>query len=326
MARKKRKPSLKLNSAENIQKKLSARQQKQIKQMFVDLAKKAEKEAEKLKGKDNISSVLRRKYLQDIAKELEKQVDLDFTRIHRMIKENMEESSESVIECIREFEEKIGFPAKYAWMNIPTDAVVAVTSGKLYRGNWSLSNSIWGLDNKIKKDIQKVVAQGIAMNMSAYDIAKDLEKYVNPSAKKSWEWSKVYPGTNKKVDYSAQRLARTMVHHAFQYTFVEGTKHNPFITKYKWISSKKDKRLCKICEERDGKLYDKDKLPLDHPNGRCTFVAVFDKSMTEIGDDLAAWVKGKEGDYPEIDNYINKMFSSSSKNFDDKEKIFKKKR
>ena len=64
-------------------------------------------------------------------------------------------------------------------------------------------------------DIQYIVAQGIASQKSAFDIAKDLEKYVDPSAKKDWAWSKVYPGTKKVVDYNAQRLARTMVSHAY---------------------------------------------------------------------------------------------------------------
>lgn len=277
--------------------------------MFTRLAKEAREKAKKLEGRDNISSIIQKKYLEDLAKELEHQLNADFANLKKNLEQDMTQVSESVIDCVREFEESVGMPISNSWLNVPVDAVEAVQSGKLYAGNWTLSSRIWGMERKVIKDIHTVIAEGIAANKSAYDIAKDLEKYVDPKAKKDWNWSKVYPGTNRKVDYSAQRLARTMVSHAYQFSFVESTKDNPFIAKYKWISSH-DKRVCPICKERDGKLFDKDKLPLDHPNGRCTFVSVFEKSATQISDEMAAWVKGKEGDFPKIDEYMKKKFGT----------------
>ena len=305
----KKKPQISLSSAEEVRDKITAKQTKQIQAMFTKLAKEAREKAKKLEGRDNISSIIQKKYLEDLAKELEHQLNADFANLKKNLEQDMTQVSESVIDCVREFEESVGMPISNSWLNVPVDAVEAVQSGKLYAGNWTLSSRIWGMERKVSKDIHTVIAEGIAANKSAYDIAKDLEKYVDPKAKKDWNWSKVYPGTNRKVDYSAQRLARTMVSHAYQFSFVESTKDNPFITKYKWISSH-DKRVCPICKERDGKLFDKDKLPLDHPNGRCTFVSVFNKSATQISDEMAAWVKGKEGDFPKIDEYMKKKFGT----------------
>lgn len=305
----KKKPQISLSSAEEVRDKITARQTKQIQAMFTRLAKEAREKAKKLEGRDNISSIIQKKYLEDLAKELEHQLNADFANLKKNLEQDMTQVSESVIDCIREFEESVGMPISNSWLNVPVDAVEAVQSGKLYAGNWTLSSRIWGMERKVIKDIHTVIAEGIAANKSAYDIAKDLEKYVDPKARKDWNWSKVYPGTNRKVDYSAQRLARTMVSHAYQFSFVESTKDNPFIEKYKWISSH-DKRVCPICKERDGKLFDKDKLPLDHPNGRCTFVSVFEKSATQISDEMAAWVKGKEGDFPKIDEYMKKKFGT----------------
>lgn len=304
-----KKPQISLSSAEEVRDKITAKQAKQIKAMFTKLAKEAREKAKKLEGRDNISSIIQKKYLEDLAKELEHQLNADFAKLKKNLEQDMTQVSESVIDCVREFEESVGMPISNSWLNVPVDAVEAVQSGKLYAGNWTLSSRIWGMEKKVSKDIHTVIAEGIAANKSAYDIAKDLEKYVDPKAKKDWNWSKVYPGTNRKVDYSAQRLARTMVSHAYQFSFVESTKDNPFITKYKWISSH-DKRVCPICKERDGKLFDKDKLPLDHPNGRCTFVSVFEKSSMQISDEMAAWVKGKEGDFPKIDEYMKKKFGT----------------
>lgn len=302
-----RKPQISLSSADEIRDKITARQIKQIQNMFLKLAKEAREKAKKLEGRYNISSIIQRKYLEDLAKELEHQMKADFANLKNNIEQDMRQVSEGVIDCIKEYEESIGMPISNAWLSVPVDAIEAVSSGKLYAGNWTLSSRIWGIERKAIKDIHTVIAEGIAANRSAYDIAKDLEKYVDPKAKKDWNWSKVYPGTNRKIDYSAQRLARTMVSHAYQFSFVESTKDNPYIAKYKWISSH-DKRVCKICKERDGKLFDKDKLPLDHPNGRCTFISVFEKSAMQISDEMAAWVKGKEGDFPKIDAYMKKRF------------------
>lgn len=299
------KPKINLSSAEEVMDKVTDAQAKRISKMFEAMAKEVAKKADKYKGKENISSIIRKKYLEDLAKELKKQTEADFKNLEANIKDDMLEVGKSVVECIRVFEESIGMNAKNAWLNVPIDAVTAVATGKIYAGNWTLSKRIWGIEKKVHKDIEEVIAKGIAENMSAYDIAKDLERYVDPKARKDWNWSKVYPGTNKRVDYSAQRLARTMVSHAYQFSFVKSTKDNPFIAKYKWISSH-DKRVCEICKERDGKTFDKDKLPLDHPNGRCTFVSVFDKSMDDIADELADWVKSPPGKNKAIDNWMKK--------------------
>ena len=121
-----------------------------------------------------------------------------------------------------------------------------------------------------------------------------------------WDWSKVYPGTAKKVDYSAQRLARTMVSHAYQQSFVKTTQKNPFVTKYKWVSSG-GARMCEICAARDGVEYSKTDLPLDHPNGMCTFIAVIEDSMTDIADRIADWALG--GSDPELDTFARTLRS-----------------
>ena len=99
-----------------------------------------------------------------------------------------------------------------------------------------------------------------------------------------------------------------MVQHAYQESFVRVTKNNPFIDSYQWLASGGD-RMCDICAERDGKIYSKDELPLDHPNGMCTFVVVMSKSLEEVGSDLHDWMMG-EGDEAlnrEIDKFANDL-------------------
>ena len=68
--------------------------------------------------------------------------------------------------------------------------------------------------------------------------------------------------------------------------------------------------MCEICEERDGKEFDKDDLPLDHPNGMCTFEAVME-SMDTIGERLGDWAAGKAD--PEIDTWAQDLYGSNWK-------------
>ena len=216
----------------------------------------------------------------------------------------MKKTAEAIVGDNIDFLKEVGMPVQGAFSHVPDEVVRAVATGQIYEGKWSLSRAIWKNTRRTQKDVQSVIAQGIAQNKSTYDIAKDLEKYVDPSAKKDWDWSKVYPGTAKKVDYSAQRLARTMVSHAYQQSFVRTTQKNPFVTKYKWVSAG-GARTCEICAARDGVEYSKTDLPLDHPNGMCTFIAVIEDSMTDIADRIADWALG--GSDPELDTFARTL-------------------
>lgn len=294
---------LNLRTAEQERVRLTAAQQKQIQRLYENAAKEVAKQAEKAPRVP--SDALRKQYLNQLQNQLNKELDKIRGEIESTVKGNMKKTAEAVVGDNADFLKRVGIPVQGAFSHVPDETVRAVATGQLYEGKWSLSRAIWKNNRRTQKDVQNVVAQGIAQNKSAYDIAKDLEKYVDPSAKKDWDWSKVYPGTARKVDYSAQRLARTMISHAYQQSFVKTTQKNPFVTKYKWVSSG-GARMCEICAERDGVEYSKTDLPLDHPNGMCTFVAVIEDSMTDIADRIADWALG--GSDPELDNWAESLY------------------
>lgn len=284
---------LNLKSAEEVRLNVSIKQQKEIRDMYKQLAQQAREQAEKLNGKDNISSTLRQEYLNQLAGQVTDASDEVNQKINRVIRSNMNATAQGVVDAQRKFLSKIGmFGAEGAFSHVPNEIVTNIATGNIYDDNWSLSAAIWGMSKKTHKDIDKIIAEGVALNKSAYDIAKDLERYVNPLARKEWDWSKVYPGTNRVIDYNAQRLARTLVAHAYQQSLEKTCEKNPFVTGYKWVSANSD-RTCELCKERDGQIYAKGDLPLDHPNGLCTFIAVIPDSMMDISNRLADWVKGK---------------------------------
>lgn len=295
---------LDFNESKHLRYKLSVTQAKQIRKLYKDLYKELQNKIKLLNLSDTVTSNSELYLLKRLLKDIEKEyVNLN-GNIQNLIKQNMEEVSKKVVEESAKYATSLGFVIGNGYYNLPTEIVNRVALGKLYEEGWSLSKIIWKQGRKISKDINSIIAKGIAQNKSSYEIAKDLEKYVNPSSVKPWDWSKVYPGTNKKIDYNAQRLARTMVSHAYEQSIIVTTKDNPFVKGIRWLTSNSH-RTCEICVSRDNKIYKPEELPLDHPNGMCTFEPVIEDDMVEISNRIADWANGKY-DY-ELDKYSKSL-------------------
>lgn len=297
---------LNLNTAEDIRVQVTQQQEKDIERMYRRIVRNINKEAKNLP--DTTSGVLRGVYLNRLKSQIKEQLDDLSAELEETITSNMSEVVQAVVEDNLRFLQYVDMPVQGAFSHVPKSVVESIITGQVYEGEWSLSKSIWKHNQKTQRDINKIIAEGVAQNKSAYDIAKDLERYVNPSARKPWDWNKVYPGTAKKVDYNAQRLARTMVSHAYQQAFVRTTQKNPFVTKYQWDASNSS-RVCELCASRDGQFFDKNELPMDHPNGMCTYIAVIEESMTAIADRIADWALGEAQD-PALDQYYEFLKTS----------------
>lgn len=292
-------PKFSLSYSDKTRYKLTKGLSQDIVNMYSDMYEKIRRNIEEESKKTNISAQMRVGYL----KELQNQIVFETKNINKklgtQIPSNMFEVAQAVTNDNIDFAKSLGFTVESQLSRVATDVVANILQGTVYKKPWNLSDALWSDLGKTQKDIQYIVAQGTAMNKSVYDIAKDLEKYVNPSARKSWEWSKVYPGTRKKIDYNAQRLARTMVSHAYQQSLVANCKPNPFVQMFIWLASNSE-RTCQLCHDRDGQKYKKHELPLDHPNGMCTYEAEL-MDDDEMIDKLASWAEGKPD--KELDNY-----------------------
>jgi hypothetical protein len=301
---------------------LSITAQKRIENLYKDALKRINGEInylERVGQEEGMPDYRKMLYLRELTDQIKSvMTDID-SQTETIIKDSMLMTSKAVISSNGMLLSQMGFNTQLtgtAFMYVPQDIVEELASGKLYEGRpWTLSRAIWS-DNALKNnDLDYIVGRGIAQQKSVYDIAKDLETYVNPSTRKDWDWSKVYPLSKKKIDYNAQRLARTMISHAYQESFVRTTKDNPFITAYKWEISNASDRVCEVCKDRatDNKfglgagIFPKDQLPLDHPNGMCTYTSVIPDSMYSIADKLADWTLGK-GDAnlnKQIDRFVS---------------------
>ncbi len=169
---------------------------------------------------------------------------------------------------------------------IPEEVVRELLNGDMYKDNQGLNKRIWRFQREHEQKIDYIIQKGLIEKKSTFELAKDLEMYVNPKAKKTFEWKKVYPNAgNKTIDFNAYRLASTSITHAYQMATIRAAQANPFSEGIKWHSVL-SQRTCQLCKERHGKIFKAEDVPLDHPLGLCTTYSVITKSLKEISEEL----------------------------------------
>lgn len=321
-------------NSEAVRDAITKQQEIEIASLYNKWADDLDKKATYFATKTTPSSILGEQQVRVIQKELRETSRQISKEVEGLIKNNLYIVSEAVVKDAVDFAKNLGFVGngfKGAYTSVPDYAIRNIITGNVYESGWSLSARIWSNNDQTLKEVYGIVAQGVASNASIYDISKTLEGYVRPGAKKQWNPKLLYakrdangkPLRNeagkiiyergkaiypRKVDYNAQRLARTLTQHTYQQSFVAVTKDNPFILKYQWLAN--GSRVCEICADRDGQYFEKDDLPLDHPNGMCTMVPVVDDKLE---DKLIDWYNSEDGTYPEIDKFA-KSFGYNKNN------------
>lgn len=288
---------------------LVKKQKKEISKIYNDIYLKVSKKI----SKTNPNSLSKR-YLEELREEIKSEFRASQKKINTVVKKNMLEASslgsntqlDFFMEINNQYNLGLELTFRGMFAKIPKKSMNEIIFGKAYKDRAGLSERIWAYTKCFDKDIDYIIAEGIANKKSIYEVAKDLEIYVNPNAKKEWDWCKVYPKTNKKIDYNAQRLARTSINHAYQMAQKRSCKKNPYIEGIQWLSSNSH-RTCDLCNSRNGQIYTVNNLPLDHPNGLCTTVPVINMSFDEIGEELRSWVDGKENE--KLDKWLGKYGS-----------------
>lgn len=318
---------LEFGKSDLYHKKLTDTAEKRMKKLYENAYNKISKEIKKLdEGINTKSTSYQKGYLLDLQKKMKAAYDDVALDTFSQIQYNIKDISEAVVNDNVKILNQYGLNIKGAFSYVPKDVVTSITNGSLYKSKWTLSSRIWNINNATNRDIRKIIAQGIAMQTPTYDIAKDLEKYVNPSAKKNYDWSRLYPGSNKKVDYNAQRLVRTTITHAYQQSVKEITEQNPLSDGILWLATG-SKRMCDICAKRNGKVYAPNKLPLDHPNGQCTMATHFSKTPKQISkemqdelspkrDELRAKLEALKKNAQEKDSgFVDKVFNEDQQEY-----------
>ena len=300
--------------AEKARDAITASQKKEIAKLYENWAAEIGERAKYYSHKSAPSYAVAEHQMKELMKQMEATSHEVANEIYIGVKKNIYLVADSVVQQNVKWLKSLGFAGDTldaAFNYVPDEVVRNIITGQIYDSGWSLSKRIWSDNEDTMKTAYQIVAGGMAQNKTIYEIAKDLESYVEPGAKKPWNLTmkdgrKIYP---KQVDYNAQRLARTLVQHGYQQSFVATTQKNPFITDYIWRSN--GSRVCELCISRDGMHFAKDDLPMDHPNGMCTMEPNVSENMI---DDLADWFNSPDGTYPEIDEFASNFGYEANKN------------
>lgn len=309
-----------LKNAEQVRQTTTMSQQKEIKRLYEQLYQDVTRKVGQL-GNNNLQKqnlILLQRDIKNRIAQLNSDIQNGIIRDMRIV-------SNEVVEDTRTFLKQCGFRDEdihNAFSYVPDQIIRNITSGNVYQDGWTLSGAIWGYNKRTQEDLSKIISIGTAQGKSAIEIAKELEQYVDPSARKtaktihSWRYDKVGNKTKDsvyfgKIDYNALRLARTLISHAYQQSFENVNRNDPFVVGYRWLTSNFHGRVCEICRARAETdqfglgvgVFPKDQLPLDHPNGMCTFEAVIPDSMTDIARKIGQWYQAPIGTYPDIDKY-----------------------
>lgn len=190
----------------------------------------------------------------------------------------------------------LGVGASFSGMfsQLPEAQLRAILDGRMYRDGKSLSRRIWSLTAQLQGNIEETIAQGIAQHMSARELAKALNDYVNPDAR-----------SGTRIDYNAQRLARTSINQAYWAANVEAAKKNPFCQAMHWgLSPSHYERqvarfgedVCDTYAAHDEGLgmgnWPIKKLPMPHAMCLCHQYQVV-PDLGKVASRLGNWLDGK---------------------------------
>lgn len=324
------------DSSKEERDKVVSEREKKLFESFEEIRKKID---EQIQGMNfsTVSERVRRQQLEEIRHNLQEQLQSYYNALESGLKDDMVAVGESVLKESENFYTDLNMPIGMSITSFPVEIMNNIVNGSVYEEKWYLSKALWGDYTEKLDQINDVISQGVGLNLSSLEIAKQLEQYVDPKAMTpsktivtdclkdpvtgklySKDYVKRHPEKDwtgfteaksryryGKVDYNAQRLSRTLINHAYQQNVVHQAKANPFGTGVRWDASGGE-RMCEICEERDGKIFPVDDVPLDHPNGMCTFEVVTDLDMMEMSNVLADWVNGVPTDYDEkLDAWYN---------------------
>lgn len=298
--------------AEQARDAITKSQKKEISRLYQEWADEIGERADYYARKSTASSVVAERQMKELQKQMRETGKQVSNEVYGTIKEGIYQVSDAVVKCNMEWMAEFGLAGSGLngnFVSVPDAIVRRLVTGQIYKGGWNLSSRIWSNNEATMKTAYQIVAKGLAENKPVYEIAKELEVYVQPGAKKSWnkkigmrntktgeiEYKRIYRGA---VDYSAQRLARTLIQHGYQQAFIAVTENNPFVLRYIWHAN--GSRPCPLCMDRDGQEFEKGDLPMDHPNGQCTMEPVIANDMI---DRLADWFNSPDGTYPDIDKF-----------------------
>ena len=274
---------------------------------------------------------LSERWASEYARSLEQRVKELEAELYDVTLQGLKRSAELPASAMGQWWEMVGGQSfRDAFAATPDNVLAGLIEGGFYRDRKGLSERIWRVAQGFEKDVGYIVQRGIAEKKSVAELAADLEQYVKAPAKRDFDWGKVYPNlSGKKVDFNAQRLARTSINHAYFLDNVKVCTENPFVESMHWdLSNAHEERQvipfgpdeCDEYAEHDEGLglgnFKPEEIPVPHPQCLCVQWAVIPDSLENIGARIGAWASGEPDEL--LDEWYDK-YGSRNPNGDPKE-------
>ncbi|MCR1163716.1 hypothetical protein NE169_00070 [Clostridium botulinum] len=259
------------------------------------------------------------RYLNELDKSINRYVLELRTNLSKSIKESIKASSQiassvqlSYLDAIVPVQD-IKSTFNKMFTQLPSNITKELISGNYYSDGKTLDQRLWNITNKNSRDIDTLIKINVAKDVNARELAKELDKYINPY--KRIEAKTLETGMSKNVSYQAQRLSRTCLTHANTETYIQGSKMNPFNIGLKWNLSPShyERQVARhgedICDEYATQdnydlgagIYPVDKYPIAHPNCLC-YPTQENISVEKARDELIAWANGESN--PKLDKWL----------------------
>lgn len=274
---------------------------------------------------------LSERWASEYARSLEQRVKELEAGLYDVTLQGLKRSAELPASAMGQWWEMVGGQSfRDAFAATPDNVLAGLIEGGFYRDRKGLSERIWRVAQGFEKDVGYIVQRGIAEKKSVAELAADLEQYVKAPAKRDFDWGKVYPSlSGKKVDFNAQRLARTSINHAYFLDNVKVCTENPFVESMHWdLSNAHEERQvipfgpdeCDEYAEHDEGLglgnFKPEEIPVPHPQCLCVQWAVIPDSLEDIGARIGAWASGEPDEL--LDEWYDK-YGNRNPNGDPKE-------
>ena len=274
---------------------------------------------------------LSERWASEYARSLEQRVKELEAELYDVTLQGLKRSAELPASAMGQWWEMVGGQSfRDAFAATPDNVLAGLIEGGFYRDRKGLSERIWRVAQGFEKDVGYIVQRGIAEKKSVAELAADLEQYVKAPAKRDFDWGKVYPSlSGKKVDFNAQRLARTSINHAYFLDNVKVCTENPFVESMHWdLSNAHEERQvipfgpdeCDEYAEHDEGLglgnFKPEEIPVPHPQCLCVQWAVIPDSLEDIGARIGAWASGETDEL--LDEWYDK-YGGGNPNGDPKE-------
>ena len=224
----------------------------------------------------------------------------------------------------QKFLQEIGWKAGYKFQDfdkmfggVSEGTLRILQNGQLYKDGIGLSSRIYKASSMLFNNVNEVVTVGIASGQSAASMAKVLEKYIKPSAHRTWDKAKIksilgsgYANKYKNIEYNSLRLARTTITHTATLGDKLSAKKVPFLEKFIWHSVFAHGRTCQECMDRDNTIYTIDSLPYDHPNGLCYNEPYLKYDLDYYSKKITEWKDGNGN--VEMDNWFTNTLGNKA--------------